>query len=127
MYTNAKIAELSGDRQVSGVLLEDGTEIQAGMVLMTAGIRPDCQLAKLAGLEINKGVVVNDFLQTSHPGIFAAGDMTEHKGVLYGLWNASQFQGTMAGMNAAGQATEFGGMPRSSTLKVVGLDVVSTG
>jgi nitrite reductase (NADH) large subunit len=57
----------------------------------------------------------------------AAGDVCEHHGVLYGNWAAAQYQGSIAGMNAAGLGVEFGGIPRSNTLKVLGVDMVSTG
>ena len=53
--------------------------------------------------------------------------VAEHHGVLYGSWHASQYQGNIAGMNAAGAGAEFGGIPRSNTLKVLGLDVLSIG
>jgi nitrite reductase (NADH) large subunit len=60
--------------------------------------------------------------------VLAAGDIAEHRGVLYGNWSAAQFQGAIAGLNAAGPAaSEFGGIPRSNTLKVLGLDMVSIG
>ena len=89
--------------------------------------RSNSHLARHAGLAVNKGIVVDDYLATSHPSILAAGDAAEHRGVLYGIWMASQAQGKIAGMNAAGVRTEFGGIPRSNTLKVLGLDLFSIG
>ncbi|HJN17216.1 MAG TPA: pyridine nucleotide-disulfide oxidoreductase, partial [Armatimonadota bacterium] len=59
--------------------------------------------------------------------VLAAGDVAEHRGVLYGNWIASQYQGKIAGMNAVGLDVEFGGIPRSNTLKVVGVDMLSIG
>ncbi|MCK5147663.1 hypothetical protein KAR48_12970 [bacterium] len=76
---------------------------------------------------VDKGVVVDDRLQTSHEAIFAAGDIAEHNGYLYGSWHAAQFQGTIAGLNSIGKDVKFGGIPRSNTLKVLGLDMVSIG
>ena len=110
-----------------GVLLEDGSTIPADLVVIATGIRANSALAQQAGLEIKQGVVVNDRLTTSHPDILAAGDVAEHKGVVYGLWTASQAQGTIAGRNLAGASAEFGGLPRSNTLKVLGLDLFSIG
>jgi NAD(P)H-nitrite reductase large subunit/rubredoxin len=127
LLTNVRIAELSGDGHVTGVKLEDETVIDAGLVVIATGVRSNSHLARRARLEVNQGVVVNNHLQTSHPDIFAAGDMAEHRGIVYGIWPASQFQGTIAGMNAMGQATEFAGIPRSNTLKVLGIDLVSIG
>ncbi|NLF39772.1 FAD-dependent oxidoreductase [bacterium] len=123
----ARTQELLGAGHVTGVLLDDGARLPADMVVIATGVRPNSHLARRAGLDVGKGVTVNNHLVTSHPEVFAAGDVAEHRGVLYGSWGASQFQGSIAGMNAAGVATEFGGLPRSNTLKVLGVDMLSIG
>jgi nitrite reductase (NADH) large subunit len=97
------------------------------MVIFSVGVRPNSYLAKSCNLKVNQGIIVNDNMETSVPGIFAAGDIAEHRGVLYGLWNAAMFQGKIAGMNAAGKKTDFGGIPRSNTLKVLDVDLFSIG
>ncbi len=127
LQTQAATAELTGDTRVSAVRLQDGAVLPADLVILTAGVRPNSHLARQAGLAVNQGVLVDDHLFSSHPQVLAAGDMAEHRGVLYGLWSAAQYQGTIAGMNAAGARVEFGGIPRSNTLKVLGLDLVSIG
>jgi len=66
-------------------------------------------------------------METAIEGIYAAGDIAEHRGVLYGLWNAAMYQGAIAGMNAAGKRSGFGGIPRSNTIKVLGVDLFSIG
>jgi nitrite reductase (NADH) large subunit len=119
--------ELVGDERVAGVLLEEGDTIPADLVLLATGVRPNSYLARRAGLDVQKGVVVDNLLRTSHPDVLAAGDAAEHLGVLYGNWNAAQLQGGIAGGNAAGLGVEFGGMPRAHTLKVLGLDTFSLG
>jgi nitrite reductase (NADH) large subunit len=123
----ARTQEIVGADRVSGVLLEDGELLEADLVIVTAGVRSSSYLARQAGLAVNRGVVVDDHLQTSHPNVFAAGDVAEHRGVLYGTWGPSQFQGNIAGLNMLGIATEFGGIPRSNTLKVLGVDLFSIG
>lgn len=123
----AKVARIAGEKCVSGVELEDGRILGAQLVIITAGVRGNTHLARQAGLQVNHGIIVNDQLQTSDPGILAAGDVAEHRGVCYGLWGAAQFQGHIAGMNAAGGNNLFGGIPRSNTLKVLGLDLFSVG
>ena len=124
---NAMTSEIVGDERVRGVVLKDDSELPADMAVVATGIRANSYLARTAGLEVNKGVVVNNLLGTSHPAVLAAGDVAEHRGILYGIWPASQAQGSIAGLNAAGLAAEFGGIPRSNTLKVLGLDLFSIG
>lgn len=119
--------EILGDRRVHGVLLEDGSTIPADLVVIATGIRANSSLARQAGLEIKHGVVVDNRMATSHPDVLAAGDVAEHAGVVYGLWMASQAQGEVAGKNLAGGSAQFSGLPRSNTLKVLGLDMFSIG
>ena len=123
----ARTQEILGNERVAAVQLDDGATVPAELVVIATGVRPNSYLARRAGLEVNKGVVVDNLLYTSHPHVLAAGDVAEHRGTLYGAWGASQFQGSIAGMNAAGLGTEFGGIPRSNTLKVLGLDLLSIG
>ncbi|MHB1004956.1 MAG: FAD-dependent oxidoreductase [Chloroflexota bacterium] len=125
--TNVKVAEIAGAEDVSGVRLEDGEAVPADIVVVAAGIRPNTYLARAAGLHVNQGIVVDDFLASSHPDVLAAGDAAEHRGVVYGIWPAAKYQGSIAGLNAAGVVTQFGGIPRSNTLKVLGVDLFSIG
>jgi nitrite reductase (NADH) large subunit len=127
LVKSAKTREIAGPRRVEKVVLGDGRVIEARLVIMATGVRPNTHLARRAGLDVNQGIVVNNHLMTSADGVFAAGDVAEHNGVLYGTWAASQYQGAIAGMNAAGLSTVYGGQPRSNTLKVLGLDLMSIG
>ena len=124
---NANTREIIGDERVAGVELDGGETIPADLVIVATGIRPNSHLARRAGLVVNKGIVVDNHLLSSDPSVYAAGDVAEHQGVLYGNWSASQFQGGIAGMNAAGADVQFGGIPRSNTLKVLGIDMLSIG
>jgi nitrite reductase (NADH) large subunit len=123
----ARTASIEGDGDVAGVILEDGRKLPAGLVILATGVRPNTALARKAGLEVNSGIVVNNHMQTSDPLIYAAGDAAEHNGQLYGSWAASQYQGSIAALNAAGVETAFGGLPRASTIKAVGMDIFSVG
>jgi nitrite reductase (NADH) large subunit len=127
LHTKATTKEIVGQGRVREVLLADGTRIAADLVVLATGVRSNTHLARQAGLEVNQGIVVNNHLATSHPDVFAAGDVAEHFGQLYGIWGPSQYQGSIAGMNIAGGSVEFGGIPRSNTLKVLGLDLFSIG
>lgn len=124
---NAKTREIAGGSEVEAVVLADGRRIPARIVVMATGVRPNTHLARRAGLDVNQGVLVNNHLAASAEGVYAAGDVAEHNGVLYGTWAASQYQGSIAGMNAAGLTVLYGGQPRSNTLKVLGLDLTSIG
>jgi nitrite reductase (NADH) large subunit len=85
-YLGAKTKEIRRDSGGLHVELEGGESLGADMVLISAGVRPELTLAKSVGLEIDKGVKVNDQMKTSLEGIFAAGDLIEHRGRFYGIW-----------------------------------------
>jgi nitrite reductase (NADH) large subunit len=123
----ARIKELAGENVVQGVLLETGESLPADLVIIAAGVRSNTYLARLTGLEVNNGVVVDQYLRTTDPDIYAAGDVAEHQGTVYGTWAASQFQGTITGINAAGGNAAFAGIPRSNSIKVLGIDLLSIG
>lgn len=127
LCTNAVTREILGNSRVQGVLLEDGSTVPAELVVIATGIRPNVELARRAGLKVEQGVVVDNRLTTSHPDVFAAGDVAEHRGLVYGIWGPSQFQGNIAALNMASGSVDFGGIPRSNTLKVLGIDLFSIG
>ncbi|MFH0953677.1 MAG: FAD-dependent oxidoreductase [Verrucomicrobiota bacterium] len=127
LLKHASTKEILGSGHVGGVLLESGSRVEADLIVVTTGVRSNTHLARSIGLEVNQGIVVDNHLATSNPAILAAGDAAEHKGLLYGSWYAAQYQGSIAGMNAAGVSSEFGGIPRSHTLKVLGIDMTSVG
>ena len=124
---NAKTEAITGAERVEAVRLADGTVIPADLVVIATGVRPNNTLSSAAGITVNQGTVVDSRLATSAPNVFAAGDVAEHNGMLYGLWDPARHQGAIAGMNAAGVATEFGGIPRANTLKVLGVALFSVG
>ena len=123
----ASVKQVTGSAPSLRVELSDGRALPACVVVLAAGVRPNTHLARRAGLDVNQGILVNHHMMSSAPGVFAAGDAAEHNGVLYGTWAASQYQGTIAGMNAAELSVVYGGQPRSNTLKVLGLDLLSIG
>lgn len=121
------VKEIVGDEQVRGVLLADGEELPASLVVMATGVRSNTHLARQCELSVKLGIVVDDRMGTSDPNVFAAGDVAEHLGVVYGIWPTSFAQGVVAGTNAAGGQVEFSGMPPSNSLKVIDTDVFSIG
>lgn len=123
----AQVKELCGDEQVRSVLLDDGRELPCDLVLLAVGVRPNSYLARAAGLRVGSGVIIDDRMQTSDPAIYAAGDVAEHQQVVYGIWPAAYAQGAVAGTNAAGGGATFAGLPPATRLKVMGIDLFSTG
>jgi nitrite reductase (NADH) large subunit len=121
------VASIEGDGRVGRLVLKSGKEVQAGMVLVSAGIRCSIDLAKAAGIETNTGIIVDDHLRTSAPGVFAAGDPVEHRGKVYGIWPAAREQGRIAGLNMAGIETAYEGTIMANSLKITGIDLFSAG
>jgi nitrite reductase (NADH) large subunit len=109
------------------VCLKSGEKIQGDLVLISAGVRPDLSMAQALGLEVDKGVKVDDTMKTSREDIYAAGDLIEHRGRLYGIWPAAMDQGKVAGAAMAGQAAKYEGTLPTNVLKVVGIDLVAAG
>ncbi|MGM0646265.1 MAG: NAD(P)/FAD-dependent oxidoreductase [Thermodesulfobacteriota bacterium] len=123
----SKTTAVTGEEAVQAVRLDNGEDLPADLVLISAGVRPNLDLAKQLGLEINKGVVVDEHLRTSHADVFAAGDVAEFREQLYGIWPAAMEQGRLAGQNLAGTAARYTGSVMANTLKVVGIDLASAG
>jgi nitrite reductase (NADH) large subunit len=126
-FLNGQSDEIFGKEGVEGLRLKDGRIVEGQMVIISAGVRPNIQLAKSAGLETKNGILVNDRLETKSEGIFAAGDTAEHRGRCYGIWPAAQKQGETAGINMAGGNAIYEGTVVSNTLKVVGIDLTAAG
>lgn len=124
---NARISAVSGAAPALSVDLASGDAVPAEVVTVTTGIRSNTHLARKAGLMVKSGIVVDAHLAASHPDIFAVGDAAEFGGIVSGLWEPARYQGSIAGMNAAGGRAEFGGLPRMNTLKVLGLHMFSIG
>ncbi len=126
-HLDAMTKRISGTDRVEGICLEKGTEIQGQMVVVSAGVRPNLDLAKQLGLTCDKGIIVDDMLETSVPGIYAAGDVVQHQEMLYGIWPAAMQQGKIAGINMAGGESLYQGTTMSNQLKVAGIDLAAAG
>ncbi len=126
-YLGAKTQEIYKEGNQLLVLLEGGEKIPADLVLISAGVRPELTLAKALGLDVDKGVKVDDHMQTSLQDIYAAGDLVEHRGRVYGLWPAAMEQGRVAGANMAGHSLTYEGTLPSNVLKVAGIDLMAAG
>jgi nitrite reductase (NADH) large subunit len=135
ILTGADTEAIYGDGAVEGVRLKDGREIPARLVVMAVGIRPSTGLAREAGLDVRRGILVDDQMGTSDPSIFAVGECVEHRGLCYGLvapiWEmcralaARLTEPLDEGANAA--RSGYTGSVTSTKLKVSGIDVFSAG
>ena len=124
----AQTEAIIGKDRVEKVRFKDGTEIYADLVVMAVGIRPNMELAKAAGIHCERGIVVNDTLQTFDPRIYAVGECVQHRGMTYGLV-APLFE--MARV-CANHLAKYGigryeGSVTSTKLKVTGIDLFSAG
>ncbi len=128
VITKANTKQITGTNRVEAVHLEDGTIIPADLVVMAVGIRPNAALAKEAGLAVNRGIVVNDQMQTSDPDIYSVGECAEAGGMCYGLVAPLYQQAGIAAAHLCGD-TEAAFKPQftATRLKVTGIDLYSAG
>ncbi|MGA2793988.1 MAG: nitrite reductase large subunit NirB, partial [Roseiarcus sp.] len=127
-FTNAQTEEIIGAERAEGVRLADGREIQADLVVLAIGIRPNIDLARGAGLEVNRGIVVADDMRASDRDVFAVGECVEHRGQVFGLVAPLWDQAKVCAARMAGDETAiFASRPLSTSLKITGIDVFSAG
>lgn len=124
---NASTARIHGERHVEAVELADGSRIEADAVIFAAGIRPNIALAKEAGIAVNRGIVVNDEMQTASPDIYALGECAEHRGTCYGLVEPAYEQARVLARHLGGRPAAYQGSVVSTNLKVSGVSVFSAG
>ena len=108
-----RLKALEGDRQVRAVLTESGQSVPCDFACLALGIVPNVELAQQAGLAVDNGVVVDEFLRTSHGDVYAAGDLCNYPDPYFGRrrrvehWGQADYTGTLAGQNMAGQAARY--------------------
>jgi len=115
------------DGRVTAVTLGDGRVLPCDLFVVATGISPNVDVARAAGLEVGRGIVVDDRMQTSDPSIFAAGDAAEHSGLVRGLWPTAVEQAQVAATNATGGDVQYEGSPPATSLKVMGVELTSVG
>jgi nitrite reductase (NADH) large subunit len=128
VHLGAQTAAIRGDRRAQAVELADGRLLSADLVVMAVGIRPNTDLAASAGLNVNRGIVVDDGLQTSLAGVYAIGECAEHRGTCYGLVEPAYEQAQVLARRLAGRAAaRYEGSVLATNLKVSGVHVFSAG
>ncbi|MCP5304464.1 MAG: NAD(P)/FAD-dependent oxidoreductase [Chromatiaceae bacterium] len=124
----AQTSEILGEDRVTGVRFADGSEVAADLVVMAVGIRPNITLAKDAGIHCERGIVVNDTMQTFDPKIYAVGECVQHRGDCYGLVAPLFEQAKVAANHLAKMGiARYEGSVTSTKLKVTGIDLFSAG
>ena len=125
---NTTVTEISGDSEVEKVTFSDETSVESNIVVFATGIIPNKELAIDAGLDVNKGIVVDDFLTTSDESIFAIGECVEHSGNTYGLVAPLYEQAKVLAKKLASKETVgYTGSTLSTRLKISGVDLFSAG
>ncbi|MBP1804881.1 nitrite reductase large subunit NirB [Rubellimicrobium aerolatum] len=128
VITKANTKAILGRTHVQGVELADGTQIPASLVVMAVGIRPNVQIAKDAGLEVGRGIVTTDAMQTSDPAIYSVGECAEVGGQVYGLVAPLYEQARVLAAHLSGDtAPRFVHVDTPTKLKVTGIDLYSLG
>jgi nitrite reductase (NADH) large subunit len=127
VHLNAETVAIKGRHSAESVTLKDGRDIAADLVVVAAGIRANADLAQGAGLEIGRGIVVDDRMQTGKAGIYAIGECAEHRGVCYGLVEPAYEQARVLASHLCGRQAHYGGSVLATNLKVSGVNVFSAG
>lgn len=128
LQLGAQTAAILGEETVSGLQLTDGTVLPADLVVMAVGIRPEIELARTAGLHCERGVLVDDTMQTFDPRIYAVGECVQHRNAVYGLVAPLWEQAKVCANHLAGWGcARYTGSVAPARLKVSGLDVYSAG
>lgn len=119
--------KIDGKDKAERVILKSGEKVKTDAVIISAGVRSSLELAKDIKAEINRGVKINDYMETSIKDIYAGGDIAEHREINYGLWIPSKEQGEIAGKNMAGEKIKYKGSSFETRLKVTGIVLFSAG
>lgn len=129
ILTSKNTSSILGNESITGMQFSDDTHIEVDMLVISAGIKPRDELAKLAALEVGPrgGIVVNDHMQTNDPNIFAIGECALHNNMIYGLVAPGYEMADIVVTNLTGGSKTFTGYDMSTKLKLIGVDVASFG
>jgi nitrite reductase (NADH) large subunit len=127
VLTGASTSLELGSRRVEAVELADGRRIAADAVVVAAGIAPNVELARAAGLDVARGIVVDDRLATSVAEVHAIGECAEHRGLVYGLVEPAYEQARVLADSLTGGSARYPGSVLATNLKVSGVNVFSAG
>jgi ferredoxin-nitrite reductase len=126
-YVGVSVKEILGKESAEGLTLADGRGFAADLIVVSTGIKPNIHWVKRSGIRCNRGVLVDDRLQTSADSVYAAGDVVEWRGQVIGLWTNAIEQAKVAATNAVGKISLFQGFLPVTILKCLGIQLVSIG
>lgn len=127
MKTGVYVEEITGDTRVRGVVTNKNEHIHCDAVVVSAGVRSNISLAVESGIEVNRGIVVNDKMQTSHADIYAVGDCASHNDIVSGLWEPAIEQGKVAGAHIAGDNLSYEHPVIGATMNAFDTSIFSVG
>jgi NAD(P)H-nitrite reductase large subunit len=133
MMTGRTVARILGEDRVTGVVFDDGHEMVCDMVVVAVGVFPRVELAQAAGINVNRGIVVDNHMLTSLPNVYACGDASEAYDYVYGsgrlspVWPNAYIGGRVAGYNMAGLPTPYRGGTAMNSLNYFGLELATAG
>ncbi len=126
-HVGVSVTGMRGAGRAEGLVLADGRVIPVDLVVVSTGIAPNIDWVKRSGIHCGRGILVDDRMRTSAPGVFAAGDVAEWRGLVMGLWNPAIDQARVAAASALGLAAQYLASPPVTILKCPGVSVVSIG
>jgi nitrite reductase (NADH) large subunit len=135
LFLGKTVQKIEKDKSgIRAVVLDDGNRLNADLIIVAIGVEPNVELAEAASLRVNQGVLVNEYLQTSDPDIFAAGDVVETvdivtgESIVSGIWTNAVEMGRIAGENMAGGHVEYpGAFGVLNSFELAGIPTISIG
>lgn len=127
ILNNTNVKKITGDAKVAGILIDDEVELKCNMVVYSTGIKPNKELTANSKVQAERGIVVNNKMQTNIENIYAAGDIAQFDNQIIGLWNIAIAQGKVAGYNIAGKETLYEKITPVTTLNAFGISLFSMG
>ena len=133
VMTGLAAVEFLGGKEVTGLVLDDGRRLECELVIVGKGVGPNLELVEGTEIKTDYGIIVDDYLQTNLPNVYAAGDVAQAKDLITGqstinaLWPCAVAQGKVAGLNMAGKKVKYDGSLAMNSIEFFGLPVISIG
>ncbi|HCX63686.1 MAG TPA: NAD(P)/FAD-dependent oxidoreductase [Eubacteriaceae bacterium] len=127
LYVGAQVEKILGEDVASGCQLKDGRQIEAPLILFSAGVRSNVSLAKQMDLSVDRAVIVDEYMRTSAEDVYAVGDVAEFKGMSFNIWPIAIEQGKIAGRHIVGDEQAYEAITPSNMLNILDIKAFSIG